>query len=198
MLEIFRNYINNSKTSITDAEFEVIKSLCIVKKLRKKQYLLQEGDTWKYHAFICKGCLRAYRIDDKGVEHTTKFAIENHWTGDRAALLSGEPASYNIDAIEDSVLLLITTENFTTICREIPAFNEMINGILNRSFVANENRIHAAISYSAEENYQKFLQNSPDIANRVPQHMIASYLGISPETLSRIRNQAAKKQSRDS
>jgi CRP-like cAMP-binding protein len=191
MLEIFREYIN-SKTSITDAAFETIKSLCIVKKLRKKQYLLQEGDTWKYHAFICQGCVRAYRVDDKGIEHIIKFAIENHWTGDRAALMSGEPSTYNIDAIEDTVLVLITNENFTTICKEVPAFNEMVNIILHRSFITSENRVHNAISLTAEENYHNFIKNASDIANRVPQHMIASYLGISPETLSRIR---AKKSS---
>ena len=186
MLEVFQNYIN-SKTRITDEEFEIIKSLCIVKQLRKKQYLLQEGDVWKYNAFICQGCMRVYRVDDKGLEHIISFAIENHWTGDRESLLSGNPARSNIDAIEDSTVLLITKENFETICKEIPAFSEMVNNILHRSFVASQNRIHAAITYTAEEKYLNFIKTSPEIASRVPQHMIASYLGISAETLSRVR-----------
>jgi CRP-like cAMP-binding protein len=192
MLEIFQHYIN-SKASITNEEFETIKSLCIIKKLRKKQYLLQEGDVWKYNAFICQGCLRSYRVDDKGLEHIINFAIENHWTGDRESILSGNPAKLNIDAIEDSTLILITKENFETICKEIPAFNDMVNAILHRSFIASQNRIHAAISFTAEEKYLNFINTSPEIANRVPQHMIASYLGISPETLSRVRNQTARK-----
>ena len=191
MLEVFQSYIN-SKASITDEEFETIKSLCILKKLRKKQYLLQEGDVWKYNAFICAGCVRAYRIDDKGVEHIIQFAIENHWTGDRESLISGEPSHLNIDAIEDTTVLLITKENFDAIRRAVPAFNEMVETILHKSFVASQNRIHAAISLTAEEKYQHFITHSPGVANRVPQHMIASYLGISAETLSRIRNQAAK------
>lgn len=186
MLEVFQNYIN-SKTRITDEEFEIIKSLCIVKQLRKKQYLLQEGDVWKYNAFICQGCMRVYRVDDKGLEHIISFAIENHWTGDRESLLSGNPARSNIDAIEDSTVLLITKENFETICKEIPAFSGMVNNILHRSFVASQNRIHAAITYTAEEKYLNFIKTSPEIASRVPQHMIASYLGISAETLSRVR-----------
>lgn len=192
MLEVFQQYIN-SKASITNEEFETIKSLCIIKKLRKKQYLLQEGDVWKYNAFICQGCLRSYRLDDKGLEHIINFAIENHWTGDRESLLSGNPAKLNIDAIEDSTLVLITKENFEALCKEIPAFNDMVNSILHRSFVASQNRIHAAISYTAEEKYLNFINTSPEFANRVPQHMIASYLGISPETLSRVRNQTARK-----
>lgn len=191
MLEIFKAYIN-SKTSITDDEFETIKSLCILKKLRKRQYLLQEGDVWRYNAFICEGCVRAYRIDDKGVEHIIQFAIENHWTGDRESLISGTPSRLNIDAIEDTTVLLITKENFDAIRKAVPAFNDMVETILHKSFVASQNRIHAAISLTAEEKYQHFITNSPGVATRVPQHMIASYLGISAETLSRIRNQAAK------
>jgi len=186
MLEVFQNYIN-SKTSITDEEFEMIKSLCILKRLRKKQYLLQEGDVWKYNAFICQGCLRVYRLDDKGIEHIISFAIENHWTGDRESLLSGSPARSNIDAIEDSTVLLITKEDFETLCKEIPAFSGMVNTILHRSFVASQERIHTAISNTAEEKYLNFIKTSPAIASRVPQHMIASYLGISAETLSRVR-----------
>jgi CRP-like cAMP-binding protein len=192
MLDVFRNYIN-SKTTITDAEFETIKSLCIVKKLRKKQYLLQEGDVWRYNGFICEGCVRTYRVDEKGAEHIISFAIENYWTGDRESMMSGLPSTFNIDAIEDSTILLITKENFETICKEVPAFNDMVNTILHKSFVATQNRIHAAISYTAEEKYQHFLKSAPALANRIPQHMIASYLGISAETLSRIRKQASRK-----
>jgi len=91
------------------------------------------------------------------------------------------------------MLVLITKENFETLCKKIPAFNEMVNTILHRSFVASQERIHAAISNTAEEKYKNFLKISPDLANRVPQHMIASYLGISAETLSRVRNHAARK-----
>jgi CRP-like cAMP-binding protein len=192
MYEVFRQYIN-SKTTITDDEFSLIQSLGTLKKLQKKQFLLHEGMVWKYNAFVCKGCLRTYRIDDKGNEHILQFSIENWWTGDRESLITGNPAQSNIEALEDSVILLFTQEQFLTICKEIPAFNAMVINILEKSFIAAQNRIHASISYSTEEKYQSFVNSYPHIANRIPQHMIASYLGVTPETLSRLRTQAAKK-----
>jgi CRP-like cAMP-binding protein len=192
MYEVFRQYIN-SKTTITDAEFSLIQSLGTLKKLQKKQFLLHEGIVWKYNAFVCQGCLRTYRIDDKGNEHILQFSIENWWAGDRESLITGNPAQSNIEALEDSVILLFTQEQFLTICKEIPSFNTMVINILEKSFIAAQNRIHASISYTTEEKYQSFLNSYPNIANRIPQHMIASYLGVTPETLSRLRNQAAKK-----
>jgi CRP-like cAMP-binding protein len=192
MFDVFLQYIN-SKAPVTDEEAALIQSLSTTKKLRKRQFLLHEGDVWKYNAFVCKGCVRTYRIDDKGNEHIMQFSIENWWTGDRESLQSGNPARSNIEALEDSVILLFTKENFTIICNKIPAFNTMVNQILEKSFIASQNRIHATMSYTTEEKYQEFLNNYPDMINRIPQHMIASFLGVSPETLSRIRNQVSKK-----
>ncbi|MDB4904791.1 MAG: Crp/Fnr family transcriptional regulator [Mucilaginibacter sp.] len=170
----------------------MIEQAGVVKKLRKHQYLLQEGDVWRYNAFVCEGCLKTYRVDDKGVEHILYFSFANRWAGDRESLLSGKPSKSNIDAIEDSTVLLFNIENFETIKKQIPAFKDLATTLLERSFIASQNRIHAAISQTAEERYFEFLKNSPQIANRVPQHMIASYLGISPETLSRVRKTASK------
>lgn len=192
MFDVFQQYISN-KVSLTEEEFDRIRAVSIFKKIRKRQYLLQEGDTWKYNAFVTKGCLRTYRVDAHGQEHIMGFSIENWWAGDRESLLAGSPAKCNIDALENSEVILITKENFDTICTAIPAFKEMVNTILEKSFIASQNRIHAAISYTAEEKYLNFVQTYPTIANRVPQHMIASYLGVSAETLSRVRNQAARK-----
>lgn len=192
MIEVFKNYISE-KSKVTAEELEKILKVCQVKKLRKRQYLLQEGDVWKYNAFVTKGCLRTYTVDDKGNEHIINFAVENWWTGDRESLTSGEPSIFNIEALEDAEVVLISKQNFDALCAEIPAFNDMVNAILQKSFIVAQNRIHTFISLSAEEKYLKFLEKFPHLPMRVPQGMIASYLGITPETLSRIRNQTAKK-----
>jgi len=187
-----KQYIS-SKTTLTEADYARIEAVCIYKKLRKRQYLLQEGDVWKYNCFIVKGLLRFYNLDDNGKENIISFAREDGWTGDRASLLTGEPSKNNIDAIEDTELILITKNNFDVLCREIPALNDLVNAILNKSFITSQSRIHAAIAFTAEQKYLDFIQKSPDLAMRVPQAMIASYLGITPETLSRVRKESAKK-----
>lgn len=192
MFNIFKNYLK-SKAVFTDEDFQKIEAVSISKKLRKRQYLLQEGDVWRYNGFVCTGFMRTYSVDNKGQEHIISFAPENYWTGDRESLASGNPSVYNIDALEDSQLILINKENFEKLCRNIPVFNDVINTILHRSFIAAQSRINAAISLSAEEKYYDFLKKFPAIVDRIPQHMIASYLGISPETLSRIRSQGTKK-----
>ncbi|NCD70112.1 Crp/Fnr family transcriptional regulator [Mucilaginibacter agri] len=192
MFEVFRKYLD-SRISLTDEQFDRITSVATLKKLRKKQYLLQQGDVWRFNAFIQKGCVRVYTVDDKGLEHVLSFAQENWWTGDRESLLTGNPAKFNVDAIEDSEIVLIAKPDFDLICKEIPVFNDMVHDIIQRSFVASQNRIHASISYTAEEKYLDFVKKYPDFAVRIPQHMIASYLGVTAETLSRVRKVSAKK-----
>jgi CRP-like cAMP-binding protein len=192
MFEVFQKYLSD-KIAITQEELDLVQSLSFLKKLRKRQYLLQEGDVWKYHAFVCKGCLRTYRTDEKGQEHIMQFSIENWWAGDLESLRSGLPAKSAIEALEDAEVLLFTKENFDIIQQRIPAFKTMVEDILARSFIVHQNRIHTAISYTAEEKYTNFTNSYPQIFNRVPLHMIASYLGVTAETLSRIRKQAAAK-----
>lgn len=192
MYNVFQEYLDQ-KIALTPEESEKIRSCAVVKKLRRRQYLLQEGDVWKYDAFITKGCVRTYSIDEKGIEHIIGFAIENWWTGDRESLLSGQPSRYNIDAVEDSELVLFTHANFEMLCSTIPELNNMVHQILQRSFIAQQTRIQAALSYTAEEKYLQFISKYTEFATRIPQSMIASYLGITPETLSRVRKQAAKK-----
>jgi CRP-like cAMP-binding protein len=191
MFSFFRNYIEE-KINLTDQEFALIESVSALKKLRKHQYLLQEGDVWRWNAFVCKGFLRTYSIDNKGQEHIMNFAPENHWSGDRSSLASELPSKYNIDALEHSEVLMIKKGDFDMLCSSIPVFNDLVNTILQKSFVVSQDRIHVNITHSAEEKYQDFITKFPGIANRVPQHMIASYLGISAETLSRVRKPSSK------
>ena len=192
MYEVFREYLD-SRVALSEEQHEWIRASSVVKKLRKRQYLLQEGDVWRYHAFVSKGLVRTYSVDEKGMEHVIAFAMENWWTGDRESLLSGKPSRFNIDAIEDSEIVLFERGKFAAICEGIPAFNDMVNGIIDRSFVALQSRINDSISYSVEEKYKNFVEKYPSFAARVPQNMIASYLGITRETLSRIRGKGTRK-----
>ncbi len=181
------------KITLSLEEILLVRSVCTVKKLRKKQYLLQEGDVWKYHAFVASGFLRTFSIDEKGNEHIMNFSPENYWSGDRASLSTGAPSKFCIEAIEDSSVVLITDQNFQELCNRIPQLNGLVNAILNKSFIVSQDRIHASISLSAEEKYTHFLNKYPGISNRIPQHMIASYIGVTPETLTRIRRNSLKK-----
>ena len=183
----------DSKIELSPEQSDWIRSLSVVKKLRKHQYLLQEGDVCKQHAFVTKGCLRSYYVDKDDAEHIVKFAVEHWWIADRDSLLSGEPAKLNIDAVEDTEAVLISKKDFDLICQQIPAFNCMVNNILQSAYNASQSRILANISLSASEKYEYFLQRYPDLALRIPQGMIASFLGISHETLSRVRNQVMSK-----
>ena len=192
MYQAFKIYLDN-KISLTEEQHDWIRSLSVIKRLRKNQYLLQEGEVWKKHAFVSKGLVRTYSIDDKGFERVIAFAMENWWTGDRESLLSGNPSRFNIDAIEESEIVLFDDNKFSLICKEIPVFNDMQNAIVQRSFVASQNRIHDSISVSADEKYKHFVEKYPSFATRIPLNMIASYLGITRETLSRIRHKAVKK-----
>jgi CRP-like cAMP-binding protein len=191
VLSAFKNYIKK-RVNITDEEWQMIQSVSILKKLHKKQYLLQETDVWKHYAFVVRGCLRTYAVDGMGNEHIVGFAIENWWAGDRESLLTGLPSKLNVDAIEESEVLLIKKEDFKALCKEIPAVNEMVMGIMEKSVIASQNRVQVAISFTAREKYLHFADQYPDFVRRIPQHMIASYLGISAETLSRIRKRESK------
>ena len=190
MFECFRKYLENKVILNTD-DFQLIESVCIIKKLRKHQFLLTEGDTCTFNAFVCEGFLRKYSVDDKGSEHSVYFATENWWISDRQSLMDGTPSKYFIDAVEDTVALLISKSNFDMLCERIPSFKDMVNHILQKSLNATHERINTTFQSTAEEKYLHFLKTFENLANRVPRHMLASYLGITPETLSRIRKQVS-------
>lgn len=177
--------------SITDEEFDFCKTLFLPKKLRKRQYLLQDGDVNKYTAFVSKGLLRSYTVDEKGNEHILQFAFEGWWMGDLYSFLTDEPSSFNMEALEACELLLITKPSWELLLNKIPAFERYFRILIQNNLIATQKRLMGSLSKSAEEKYVNLINTFPGCLQRVPQHMIASYLGITPETLSRIRGQMA-------
>jgi CRP-like cAMP-binding protein len=192
MFDLLRTHILK-RINLTDEDFERCTTFFIPKKLRKHQFLLQEGEVCKSIAFVVKGCLRWYSVDERGEEHVVQFAIEDWWISDPYSALTGEPSEYNIDALEDSELLLLEKSAEDRLLLEIPKFERLFRILLENRFVANQRRINATLSTSAEERYLGFLKIYPTIAQRVPQNQIASYLGITPQSLSRIRKEIADK-----
>ena len=193
MHESLLQYIQNySSLPLSQAEIETIKNSFIPKKLRKRQYFLQEGNVCKYGGFIVKGAMRQYSIDDKGAEHIVQLYIENYWASDRESAIMLTPSKYYIEAWEDTELLVITREEMLDLMQKIPSIAQMTRLMDERSFIASQRRLNSAISNTAEKRYKEFADNHPQFIQRFPQHFIASFLGITKETLSRIRKQALK------
>ncbi len=175
------------KADLTAAEQDQVRSFLTPKKLRRKQYFLQADDVCKSFAFIEKGALRLYTVDDAGVEHIVQFGIEGWYVADMFSFLTGEPATYNIEAVEDSELVVITRASYDEMLRTIPKFETLMRINITGAYIALQRRVTSSIQDTLESRYEAFMRTYPDIAQRVPQHMIASYLGATPETLSRVR-----------
>jgi CRP-like cAMP-binding protein len=178
--------------SLTEEEQRLFTSLIKIKKLRRKQFLLQEGDVSRYQYFINKGCLRTYTVDEKGQEHVIQFAIEDWWTGDMYSFLTQTPAKMNIEAIEDTEFLCIDNPSFEILYQKVPKFERFFRLLLQNAFIANQRRIIESMSLTADDRYCKFIERYPLMEPRLPLKHIASYLGITPESLSRIRSQYIK------
>lgn len=185
----FQNF--HKKVPITGQEEETIKNFLSPKKLRKKQYLLQEGDVCKTIAFVEKGALRAYSLDETGNENIIQFALEGWTISDLYSFLTGEPATYTIDALEDSELVLISKPAHEELLKTMPAYETYTRLQITGAYLAMQKRLTSVLSLSSEERYANLTSTYPDIVQRVPQHMIASYMGLKPETLSRVRKKIA-------
>lgn len=186
MYELFFQSLK-SKVDFTEEDLASIKKQLTPKKLRKKQYLLQEGDVCKFVAFVEKGVLRSYTIDEKGTDHIIQFALEGWLISDLYSFLTAEPATYTIDAIEDCELVLISKGAHEELLKTLPKYETWMRLQITGAYIALQKRLTSIISLSLEERYESFTSIYPHIVQRVPQHMIASYMGLTPETLSRVR-----------
>jgi CRP-like cAMP-binding protein len=186
------------KGGLTNDELRQVEEMAVPKKIRKRQYLLQEGDISHYIGFVVKGCFRLYGVGKNGEEYSMRFAIENWWISDFDSFQSGLPSKYNIEALEDGELLMIKKEKFEALIETIPNFKKLIEKLTAKNYEAHQNRILSNISETAEEKYDNFIKSYPQIYERIPLHMVASFLGLSRETLSRVRQQHAKKRTNNS
>lgn len=181
------------KGGLTPVEIEEIRKVSVPKRIRKNQYLLEEGNVSDFLGFVVKGSLRLFRIGADNEEHIMRFAIENWWISDYTSFMNGQPSTCYIEALEDSELILLSKENWEKLLLTVPSFKLMVDKLSARNFEAHQNRIFSNISESAEVRYEQFVKQYPSIYNRIPLYMIASFLGLTRETLSRVRKQMAQK-----
>lgn len=184
------DYIARYVTLSPDEE-SLLLSKVNFRRYLKGQFLIQQGDVCRYESFVLSGCLKTFYIDNEGGEHIVMFAIEDWWTADLGSFITQTPADYNIQCIENSELIQFTYENLEELYLKIPKLERFFRIIIQKAFAASQKRIIRNLSLPAKERYLKFIAEYSQIEQRVPQYMIASYLGISKEFLSKIRNELA-------
>ncbi|RYZ44561.1 MAG: Crp/Fnr family transcriptional regulator [Sphingobacteriales bacterium] len=191
MLESMLNSFAEKGTVLNEAEIELLSGAFQERKFRKHQYLVQEGESARYLAYITKGLARHYLVDEKGQEHILLFLAEGWWGGDLGSFYTGEPSCYNIDFLEDTEAILITRAGLDTLFQQIPQLNAYFRSLYQNAIIAYNRRVSDVMSKSTGDRYRDFLSRYPKLDQRIPNHQIASFLGITPQSLSRIRRQAA-------
>jgi len=187
LIDYFENLLplNEEEKSIVEEAFKE-------RRVKRRQFILQEGDICKHHTFVVEGCFRMYMVDEKGKEHNLQFAIENWWITDIGSFYSEEPSRLYIEALENSIVLQLKKEDQIKLFDNNPTFNRIFRVLTENALVSAQRRILQNISSTAEERYLDFLKRHPHFFNRISNVQIASYLGVTPEFLSTIRNKIAK------
>jgi len=168
-------------------------SLLQTAQVKKRRFLLQEGDVCRHSAFVTNGCLRSYTVDANGFEHILQFAPENWWIADMYSFISGQPGQLYIDALEDTELLLLSKNRQEQLYLEVPKFERFFRIIVENSLVAGRQRILDNMSQSAAQRYDQFCRQYPSLIHRLPQKQIAAYIGVTPEFLSKLRGEKARR-----
>lgn len=183
----FENYIRR-QISLSADELQQMRATATEYKLKRREYILKAGDICRYKIFVISGMLRSYRTKPDGSEHILKFSPEESWTTDPESYHHLTPSHYYIDALEDSELIMWAKADFDDLFNKIPALEGLTQRLISNNLYSTQQRVFSSISSTAEEKYDEFVQTYPGILARVPLHMVASYLGVSRETLSRIRH----------
>ncbi|MBK8956643.1 MAG: Crp/Fnr family transcriptional regulator [Saprospiraceae bacterium] len=187
LIDYFENFL-----PLDEEEKSVVSNYFKERRIKRRQFILQEGDICKHNTFIAEGCFRMYLVDEKGKEHNLQFAIEHWWIGDIGSFHSGEPSKLYIEALENSIILQIKKEDQLKLFADYPKFNRIFRVLAENAMVSLQHRVLQNISSTAEGRYLDFLNRYPHFFNRISNVQIASYLGVSPEFLSTIRKKITK------
>jgi len=182
------DYINRV-IELTEEEEQKICSLISYRKLLKGQYFLQQGDVCKFSGFVVSGCTKTFYVGDDGQEHVIMFSVEDWWTSDMGSFISQKPADFNVQCLENTSLIQFSYENQEKMLLEVPKLERFFRLIIERALVSSQKRIVRNLSMSAKDRYVHFRNVYPKIEQRIPQYLIASYLGITKEFLSKIKGQ---------
>jgi CRP-like cAMP-binding protein len=182
LIDYFENFL-----PLDGEEKSIIQEIFKEKRIKRRQFILQEGDICKHNTFVVEGCFRTYSVDDKGKEHNLQFAVENWWVGDIGSFHSEMPSKLYIEAIENSIILQCKKEDQIKLFVKYPKFDRIFRVLAENAMVSMQNRILQNISSTAEERYLDFVERFPHFFNRISNVQIASYLGVTPEFLSSIR-----------
>lgn len=183
----FQTITTSTRHHLTESEKYMLMDTLQHRHLRKRQYFTQEGEACRQLGFVLKGAARTYSVNHKGQETILRFNTEKTWLGDRESFRTGRPSSYHIEALEHTELLTASLNGTEELAAAIPAFRQFLEHDHYCQLAFSQLRLDAALSMNAEERYLDLLTHWPEYAKRFSQHMIACYLGIKPETLSRIR-----------
>lgn len=186
MSEIFKKHLEKF-IEVNDSDFSGILDFFEEINVKKKENLLTDGEVCRAHYFVLNGCLRKFFVNEKGVEQTTEFAIETWWMTDNMAYEHRLPTEFYIQAVEKSEILVINRDAQDELLEKFPVMEKYFRFVYQRAFAAAQMRFKYLFSYSKEEFYHQLVKAQPEFAQRIPQYLIASFLGFTPEYLSEIR-----------